>query len=212
MKGDARGHIGFDQTRNHINAGALGGQNQVNARGAGFLRQARNQLFDFFADHHHQIGQLVDDDDDMRQRLLRLGRVWGQAKGVGQQFTTSAGFVDFLVIARQIAHAHFAHQAVAAFHLVHAPIQAIGGLAHIGDDGAKQMRDAFVHAHLQHLGVDEHQAHLARLSLVQQAQNHGVDAHGFARACGARHQQMRHFGQIGHHRQADDVFAQSQSQ
>ena len=48
---------------------------QVDAGGARLLRQARDQLLDLLADHHHQVGQLVDDDDDVRQVLQRLGRV-----------------------------------------------------------------------------------------------------------------------------------------
>ena len=75
LKRNARRHIGLDQTRNHIHARALRGQNQVDASGAGFLRQTRNQLFNFFAHHHHQIGQFVDNDNDMRQGFERLGRV-----------------------------------------------------------------------------------------------------------------------------------------
>jgi hypothetical protein len=39
----------------------------VDAGSAGLLRQPRDQLFDLLADDHHHVGQLVDDDDDLRQ-------------------------------------------------------------------------------------------------------------------------------------------------
>ena len=68
-EGHPAGDVGLDQTGDHVNAGALGRQYQMNASGAGFLRQPRNQLFNFFTNHHHQIGQLVNHDDDVGQRL-----------------------------------------------------------------------------------------------------------------------------------------------
>ncbi len=48
--------------------------------------------------------------------------------------------------------------------------------------------------------------------LVQQAQHHRVHRDGFTRTGGTGHQQMRHLGQIDHHRLAADVFAQRQRQ
>ena len=74
------------------------------------------------------------------------------------------------------------------------------------------MRDALVDRQLEHLRVDQDQAHVARLGLVQQRQDHRVDAHALARAGGAGHQAVRHLGQVGHHRQADDVLAQAHRQ
>mmetsp|Transcript_42324 Transcript_42324/g.99403 ORF Transcript_42324/g.99403 Transcript_42324/m.99403 type:complete len:764 (+) Transcript_42324:1851-4142(+) len=74
------------------------------------------------------------------------------------------------------------------------------------------MRDALVDAHLQHLGVDEDQPHIAGLGLVEQAEDHRVDTHRLARAGGAGHQAVRHLGEVGHNRQADDVLAQAHGQ
>jgi hypothetical protein len=54
--------------------GPLRGQDQVDAGGARLLRQPGDQLLDLLADHHHQVGELVDHDDDVRQALQRLGR------------------------------------------------------------------------------------------------------------------------------------------
>jgi len=39
----------------------------------------------------------------------------------------------------------------ATFHFADAPVERVGGLLHVGDDRAEQMRDAFVDAHLEHL-------------------------------------------------------------
>ena len=212
LKRNARGDIGLDEAGNYIHTGALGGQNQVDAGRTRFLRQAGDQLFDFFAHHHHQVGQLVDHDHDMRQAFQRLGRFGREAEGVGDQLFARARFFDAGVVARQVAHAQFAHQAIAALHFAHAPVQAVRGLLHVGHNGRQQVRNAFVHAHFQHLGVDHEQAHFVSGGFVQQAQNHGVDAHRFARARGAGHQHVRHARQIHHNGRADDVFAQPHGQ
>ena len=82
-------------------------------------------------------------------------------------------------------------------------------LPHVCYHGAQQMRNAFVNAHLQHLGINQQEPYVARISLVKQAQDHCIDAHRLARTSGARHQAVRHFGQVRHHRMACDVFAQA---
>ena len=212
LEGDTGWDVGLDQAGDHIHAGPLGRQNQVDAGGARFLRQAGNQLLNLLAHHHHQVGQLVDHHHDVRQALQRLRVVGGEAERVGDELARSGGFVNLGVKPGQVAHAHFAHELVALFHLSHAPVQAMGGLAHIGNHGCQQVRDAFVHRHLQHLGVNHQQAHIARLGLVQQAQNHGVDTHRFTRTGGSSHQHMRHLRQIGHDRVAHNVFAQAHGQ
>jgi hypothetical protein len=58
----------------------------VDARGAGLLRQARDEFLDLLAHHHHQVGQFVDDDDDVGHGLQRLGPDFGigvSEKGLG---------------------------------------------------------------------------------------------------------------------------------
>ena len=209
LEGDAGGNVGLDQAGDHIHAGALGGQNQVNASRTGLLRQARNQLFNLLAHHHHQVGQLVDDHHDVRQALQRLGLFRRQAEGVVDELFLGLGFVDLGVVARQVAHAQLGHELVAALHLGHAPVQAVGGLFHVRHDRGQQVRNAFVDRHFQHLGVDHQQAHIARLGLVEQRENHGVDPHRLARARGTGHQHVRHLGQVCHHRVAHDVLAQA---
>ena len=46
--------------------------------GARLLREARDQLLDLLADDHHQVGELVDDDDDERHRVERLAVAIGR--------------------------------------------------------------------------------------------------------------------------------------
>ncbi len=72
------------------------------------------------------------------------------------------------------------------------------------------MRNAFVVAQFQPLGIDQDQAHLVGRGLVQDRHDHGVDGHAFAGAGGTGDQQVRHGRQIGDHDTAVDVLAQRQ--
>ncbi len=74
------------------------------------------------------------------------------------------------------------------------------------------MGNPFVDAHFQHLRVDQDHPHLIGRGLVQQRQNHRIDADRFARAGGTGHQQVRHLGQIGADRLAADILAQAHGQ
>ena len=49
---------------------ALGGDDQVDADGAGHLGDAADRLLDVAGRHHHQVVQLVDHDQDERQPLV----------------------------------------------------------------------------------------------------------------------------------------------
>ena len=79
---NARRNIGFDQAGDDVHTGALRCQNQMDSCGAGLLRQTRNQFLDFFTNHHHQVGQLINHHHDMRQSLQWLRSLWRQAKRV----------------------------------------------------------------------------------------------------------------------------------
>ena len=80
LERDARRDVRLDQAGDHVDRRALGREDQVDARGARLLREPRDQLLDLLADHHHQVGQFVDHDDDQRQLVQRLGRVRRRAR------------------------------------------------------------------------------------------------------------------------------------
>ena len=101
--------VGFDEAGDHVDAGALRCQDQMDASRACFLRQPGNQLFNLFTHHHHQIGQFVDHHHDIGQALQRLWLVRRQAEWVADQLAFGFGVVDFDVVAGQITHTHFAH-------------------------------------------------------------------------------------------------------
>ena len=66
---DARRQVGLDQAGDDVHRRPLRRQNQVDADGARHLRQPADRFLDLVAGHHHQVGELVDDDDDEGQRL-----------------------------------------------------------------------------------------------------------------------------------------------
>ena len=72
-KREAGRDVGLDQAGDDVDARPLRREDQVDARRARLLREPRDQLLDLLADDHHQVGELVDHDDDERQALERLG-------------------------------------------------------------------------------------------------------------------------------------------
>ncbi len=70
VEADAGRQVGLDHAGDDVDRGALRRHDQVDAGGAALLRKALDQHFDFLADGDHQVGQLVDDQHDLRQRLV----------------------------------------------------------------------------------------------------------------------------------------------
>ncbi len=119
----------------------------------------------------------------------------------------SIALADLVVVAREVAHRDGRHELVAAVHLDHAPVQRRGRLAHVGDHGGQEVRDALVDGKLEHLRIDHDQAHVGGRGLVDERQDHRVDRHRLARAGGARHEEVRHAREVGDDGLAGDVLA-----
>ena len=192
-KGNPRGNIGLHQAGDHVGRGTLGGNDQVHPGGTAHLGHAADALLHFFGGHQHQVCQLVNDDDHLGHGLL-------------------PGLQAVLVVAGQVTDADLGKQAVTFQHLHHRPLQRTGGLLGVGDHRHIQMGDAIIHAQFHHLGVDHNEPHLIRPGLVQQAENQGVHAHGFARAGGTGNEHMGQLGNVAHHALAADILAQGKAE
>ncbi len=72
------------------------------------------------------------------------------------------------------------------------------------------MRNALIDRQLQHLGINHNEPHVGGCRVVEQAEHHGVDGHGFARTGGSGHQQVGHTGQVDHHGVTADVLPERQ--
>ena len=184
------GEVRLDQAGDDVDAGALRGQHQVHADGAGHLRQAGNALLHVLAFEHHQVGQLVDEDEDVGQRTQFVGGSFGL---LGEQAARLLlQLADLLIELVDIAHAVFGQQAQAALHFEHGVSERVGGLLGIGDHRREQVRDALVHAQFDALGIHHDHANLIGRRLVENRHDHGIDHDALARARGAGDEQVRH--------------------
>ena len=181
----------------------------MDAGGTRFLGETGDVLFDFAAGDHHEVGQLVDDHDDIGKVAVLQGiavidnkgdRIDGilvlfalldnlfqlfDNFGVGERtklLLLEQFSGQFLVVRIDIAHALVGEELVAALHLVYRPFQRQRGLLRLGYDRQQQVRNPFVHGELQHLGVDHDHAHILGGGGVEQGEDHRVDRDRFAGA------------------------------
>ena len=156
----------------------------MHTRGAAHLCHAADRLFDLLRRDEHQVGQLVDDDDDARQLFER--------------------FVRFrhLIVGGKVLDVVLGEHLVALHHLVHGPLQRTRGLLRVGDDGDEQVWDAVVGRKLDHLRVDHDKAHLFGRRLIEHRDDQRVRAHGLTGACRTSDEHVRKLRDI-----PDDVLA-----
>ena len=205
-KRDTRRDICLHDTGDNVSRRTLRCYHKVHACGSCLLRDTADGVLDFLGGDHHQVSQLVDNDDDLRQHLILLGMTVLGLLGFGLFGTHE------VVIADQIAHLMVCEQLVAAFHLTNRPVERTGGLFRIGNDRNQQVRNAVIVAQLDHLRVHHDEADFLRRGLVQQRDQHGVDAHRLTGAGGTGNQHVRHLGNVTDDRLAGDVLADGKGQ
>ena len=142
---------------------------------------------------HHQVGELVDHDQQVRERVLPPG----------PEGTVRLG---------QVAGAHDREALVAALHLGD----------HVGEDGARllrarddrrqQVRDRLVVVELDPLRVDQDHPHLVGRRAQQHRGQDRVDAAGLTGAGRAGDEDVRHPGEIRPDGVAGDVLAEPDGQ
>ena len=69
---DPTGDVRLDETGNDIHRGSLRRDDEMDADGPGHLRDPADRVFDVARRHHHQVGELVDYDDDERHVFVSL--------------------------------------------------------------------------------------------------------------------------------------------
>ena len=67
---DAGWQIGLDDAGDHIDGRALRRHDKMDARSTALLRKALDQHLDFLTNRHHQIGQFVNDQNNLWQDLV----------------------------------------------------------------------------------------------------------------------------------------------
>ena len=138
---------------------------------------------------HHDVRQLVDDDDQQRQ----LGRdhfafLVQDRRGIRR---TRVEIGKFLGV-------DLRHDTVPSLHFVDAPAERQRHLLGIVHHRRDQMRNRTVHLQFHHLRVHHDQTQILRREPEKQTHDQRVHADGFSRSRGARNKQMRRLRQVGH--------------
>ena len=162
----------------------------MDADGAGFLRQTHHGSLDL-AGSHDQVGELIDDDDDIRQVTVAVMRI-----------EPPGG--EFLVVFGDIARPGLLTEFQTVVHLRTERVERIDRLAGIGDDrivlrfhlGEEMPFDLGVEREFDHLGVDHHELQLRGVFAVEQRGDDRIESHRLTLTRGTRDQQVRHLGQI----------------
>ncbi len=191
-EGDARGNVGFDEPGDDVDAGALGGEDEVDSHGAGHGSEAREGGFEFFAGGLHEVGELVDDNHD-----------------IGKLFLGEVALANAAVVGADVPHAEAVEHGVAALHFADAVLEGLEGFFRFGDDGRHKVGDVVVELELDDLRINEHEFDFFGRALVQDREDDGIDADGFARASCARDEEVGHLGEVDELDFAGDVLAES---
>ena len=165
----------------------------MNARRSGKLGQTADGFLHLTGRHHHQVRQLVHDNDDLRQALRRI------------RISLFLLLLHLFIVALQIAHIPVRKFLVPALHLRNAPVQRAGCLLRVRHHRNQQVGNAVIYAQLHHLRVHQNQLHLVRFCLIKNAHDQRIDADRFSGTRGSRNQHVGHFGDVGNHHLAGDV-------
>ena len=168
----------------------------MNAGSACFLSDPRNRDFHFLFRNHHQVGQFIDDNDDVRKLSdSRCTRFIGLKnlepiiparvsfhRGVILVFFTQeqvanhvhAHLIDFLVKARQVSCAHLGQDLIAAIHFPNRPLQRRGSVLRIVHHRQKQVRNVLIASELDHFRIDHDHSKLIGSEPIKKRTNEAV--------------------------------------
>jgi hypothetical protein len=181
--------VRLDETGDHVHRGTLGREDQVDADRARLLRQHRERRFHFALHRHHEVGQLVHDDDDVGQHAfrvhLRLRRGWRgvgrfgihrrQVAHRGRRMPEWLPFMHLAIEVGYIARAVGVQETVAPAHFPHRPLEHRGRVAAVGHHLVPHVGQRIVHAELDHLWIHHQEPEVARGVAVHQPGDERVD-------------------------------------
>ena len=139
----------------------------MDADGTGQLGQTADRVFHFRGCDHHEIRELVHDDDNTRERLKLFNFI---------QFAVH--FLHPLVIGFNVPHALEPGKFIVALgHFLHGPVESACRLLRIRHDGNQQVWNAVIDLQLHHLRVDHQHPDFIRRTTIQNTHDQGVDTH-----------------------------------
>ena len=197
-EGHAARHVGLDEAGDDVDGGPLGREHEVDAGGAGELGDPDDRFLDIAGGDHHEVGELVDDDEEIGVRLQHALRA-------GQRCDPAA--LDGAVEVVDVLEPEGGEVVVPRVHLLDDPLEGLGGLLGVGDDRRDEVRDAVVGGELDALGVDEDHPDLIGRGAHEDRGDHRVDEARLTRAGRAGDEQVGHLREVGDDVAALDVLA-----
>jgi len=205
-EGNAAREVGLDETRDDVHTGTLRGQNEMNADRARLLREHRQRCFHLGGAGHHQIRQLVDHDDDVRENAALVLALLEADVRIFRLEQWSA-VPDFLIEVLNVARAVGREQLIALLHFEHGPLEQRRGVPVVRDHLVPLVRQRVVDGELDHFRVDHQEAECLGRVAVDQRGDQCIHAHRLAAAGGAGNEQLRHLRQVGNRAPALEVLS-----
>ena len=170
----------------------------MDSRRTSELRDAHDGVFDIARGDHHEVGEFVDDNEQVRVRPQCAFRA-----GKRREFAVGHGLIEVV----DVTEAERVQIVVAHVHFFDNPLQRFGGLLGIRDDGRDEVRNALIRRELDALGVDKNKANLGGSRSHQDRGNHRVDERRLTGARCTRDEKVGHFGEVGDDELPLNVFA-----
>ena len=163
------------------------------ANGSGQLGDAHDRIFNVAWSHDHEVGKLINDDQQVWVRLHHA---------VGALFGSQSASHDCAVEVVYVLEPERGEVVIASIHLFDHPLKRFGGLLGVGDDWRDEVRHTLIGGKLDALRVNQYQTNLGGLSAHQNRGNHRVDERRLTGTGCTGNQKVRHLGEI-----CDDVAA-----
>ena len=172
----------------------------MDSRGSSELRDSNDGVFDVTRRDHHEVCELVDDDEQIRilaKNAFASRRNLDRALG------------DGTVVIVDVFEAERVQVVVAHVHLFDDPLQRLGRLLGVRDDGRDEVRDSLIRRELDALGVDENHANFGRCRFHEQRRDHRVDERRLTGTSRTRDEKVGHLGEVRDDELTLDVFSDS---
>lgn len=141
-KADAVGDIRLDKTGHNVGRRTLRSHDHMDTGGATKLRDSDDGGLDVLARNHHEVGELVDNDDQIGHLGWRVVVMVEFAGGL------------LLVEGSDLTNANTLEDLKATLHLGNRPLQRARGLFGLGHHGHVQVRQTVIGRELDALGID----------------------------------------------------------
>ena len=175
----------------------------MDPNGTGHLGDADDRLFDVSGGHHHEVVQLVDDDQHERHTLrgivvlFNLCRVEVELFTVDCQVRSSSSFGDASLVVRSlrrvelttierfvppgdVPQTELGEEVVATFHFLDRPVEGVGRLLWVDDHRGLQVRQPVVLPEFHPLRVNQDHLDLFGGRAHEHRGDEGVHARGLS--------------------------------